>query len=88
MKCPYTNPTIQQCENCPLPDCTKNEDSERAIKWIKNNPEKRKIIRRRYYLNHRQSEINRTKQYRAENIEEIRRKDRERKARLRESQAG
>jgi hypothetical protein len=21
MKCPYINPTIHQCENCPLPDC-------------------------------------------------------------------
>jgi hypothetical protein len=25
MKCPYINPTIAQCENCPLPDCFNDE---------------------------------------------------------------
>jgi hypothetical protein len=25
MNCPYINPTVQQCENCPYPDCI-NDD--------------------------------------------------------------
>lgn len=25
MKCPYINPTVQQCMNCPYPDCIKDD---------------------------------------------------------------
>jgi hypothetical protein len=91
MKCPYINPTIQQCENCTFDDCIRGETqdaNERASKWIRENPKKRAVIRNKYYAKHRDTEISYSKNYRMANLEEVRRKDRERKARLRERQAG
>jgi hypothetical protein len=90
MKCPYTNPTTKQCLKCPLDECVRSltaDNNERKAEWIRKNPERRKAIRRRYYLNHNKEEKDYQRNYRAANIEEIRRKDRERKARIRERQA-
>jgi hypothetical protein len=56
------------------------DHNEKKAEWIRNNPDKRKAIRRRYYLNHMQSAKEYQKQYREKNIEEVRRKDREKKA--------
>lgn len=43
------------CFNCPYPDCIRSENQD-SIDWQKNNPEKRKAIRRRYYLKNRERE--------------------------------
>jgi hypothetical protein len=40
------------CFNCPYPDCIRPETqdvNEKKREWIRNNPEKRSAIRRRYY---------------------------------------
>lgn len=41
------------CFNCPYPDCIRPEtqdENERSRKWNRDNPDKRRAIRRRYYL--------------------------------------
>ena len=74
MTCPYKNPTISQCENCPLPDCTRTETADvngRIYKWKKANPEKVRAAKRRYYANHREREIERNKAWYRENKENV-----------------
>ena len=41
------------CFNCHYPDCIRPEtqdENERVRKWNRDNPDKRRAIRRRYYL--------------------------------------
>lgn len=48
------------CFHCEYEDCIRPETqdaNERAKEWIRNNPERRKLIRRRYYEKHREQEI-------------------------------
>ena len=48
MKCPYSDPTIEQCLSCPLPECVPPEPSVE---------ERRKLLARdashRYYQRHK-----------------------------------
>lgn len=42
----------KDCFNCEFTDCIRPENAdaiEQATKWAKDNPEKRSIIRKRYY---------------------------------------
>jgi acyl-CoA reductase-like NAD-dependent aldehyde dehydrogenase len=84
MKCPYTNPTIQQCESCSFDDCIWDEcqkAKERHKRYRDRHPERvRAIIRKagkKYRESHREQERLRN------HINYL-----ERKARLRERQAG
>lgn len=58
MKCPYNNPTISQCENCPLPDCVNDElttddyKSNEVDQFIQDKPSDRTIKQRAYSRNH------------------------------------
>ena len=57
----------RDCFNCIHPDCIRGENAdinEQKAEWRRKNPEKRKAIRRRYYLNHRESELDYLKRYR------------------------
>ncbi len=82
IRCTFDKPTIQNCINCPYPDCIRSDTAdtnERIARWRKKNPEKVKVMRRRYYIKHCETEKAYQQSYRAANIEEIRRKDRARK---------
>ena len=52
MKCPYSDPTIEQCLNCPLPECIPPEPSVE---------ERRKLLARdashRYYQHHKKCRL-------------------------------
>jgi hypothetical protein len=65
MKCPYINPTIQQCTNCPLPDCVRDEltileikkskerDREAADHPIDHKKVVRQEVNKRYWDKHK-----------------------------------
>jgi hypothetical protein len=67
MKCTYINPTIQQCENCPLPDCVRDEKqdhNEYCREWNRNHPERLRATLKRYRASHpEQSRKDRHKNY-------------------------
>jgi hypothetical protein len=51
MTCPYINPSIQQCENCPLPDCDRDEhqdDREKCKKHYYKDIEASRVYHRDY----------------------------------------
>jgi hypothetical protein len=66
VKCPYSNPTIVQCNNCHLPDCVRDEKQdqrEQVERWRKDNPERVKEIRHNQYIKNREKEKAYQKQY-------------------------
>lgn len=83
MKCPYINPTIQQCEKCYLPDCVRDErqdDREKCKRYYYKDIDKsrqyhRERARARY---DRQKNTEMCRKYRLANIEKKRQYDRER----------
>jgi hypothetical protein len=82
MKCPYANPTIQQCENCTLPDCVREiteDHNNYQSNWCKNNPDKRRAIRYRYYKSHAEKEhtYNRERYQKIKNTPKCKAKQRE-----------
>lgn len=79
MKCPYINPTIQQCNNCTLPECARTEEQEAYIQvkqWQAKNPEKvkqyQKNKRDRYSPEKKQSELQRLNEWRVKNPSKVR----------------
>lgn len=59
MNCPYKNPTVQQCEFCSFEDCVRDEHQDHNDynrEWNRKQPERRRAIRYRYYLNHKEQE--------------------------------
>ena len=77
MKCPYINPTPEQCFNCPLPDCVNDdlslaeyqedvlpEEIPRAVKMAR-------IRANRYAANHREENQARSLQYYYTNKEKM-----------------
>jgi hypothetical protein len=81
MKCPYINPTIQQCTNCPIPGgCVKNNTDyqiEQIRKWQKNKPDKvrqyAKNKRANYTPEKKQSELQRLLDWKAHNPAKVKR---------------
>jgi hypothetical protein len=56
----------RRCFECRYEDCLLPETAdvnEQKAKWRRNNPEKARGIRRKYYLGHRESEIKYQKAY-------------------------
>ena len=74
MKCPYINPTAQQCLECPLDECVRSltaDVNEQKRLWRQKNPEKYKAIRMRYYHNNLEKERDRRRDYYHRNKEKI-----------------
>lgn len=73
MKCPYINPTIQQCMTCPLPDCVKDKlttdeyKSDEVDRFIADKPSdrviKQRIASREYMRRIRAANPNFDKEY-------------------------
>jgi hypothetical protein len=77
------------CFNCKFPDCIRDERAdinEQKREWARKNPEKRKAIRRRYYLNHREQEMTYQKNYysKVKNLPEYKAMKREAQRKYRE----
>lgn len=69
MKCSYINPTIQQCENCPMPDCVNDdlslEDYQEDVspEDVPRSVQMARIRANRYAESHREENRERALQY-------------------------
>jgi hypothetical protein len=56
MKCPYINPTVSQCEQCPFPDdCVRDEKQDHNDynrEWNHNHPDRVRATLNRYKIAH------------------------------------
>jgi hypothetical protein len=58
--CPYSKPTNEQCFNCTLPDCYREEgrdEAERIALYRRMHPDKTREVRRSQYIKNREREI-------------------------------
>lgn len=83
MKCPYTKPTITDCNKCPFPDCIRSESADvqaRVKEWKKANPEKvREYHRRRrenFTKEKKQAELQRLNEWKAKNPSNVKKSQR------------
>lgn len=92
MNCPYSNPTIQQCEKCPLDDCYRDEkqdDREKCKKHYYKDLESSRKYHRDYRKERYDTETNTVNCRKYRNPEKKKEYDHERYLRLkRERQAG
>lgn len=80
MKCPYQDPTPEQCFNCPLPECGNTSTAEKQRDNYYRNIDKKRAYHRNYQRKIYDTAVNTEKcrKYRESHLKEKREYDRER----------
>jgi hypothetical protein len=80
MTCPYINPSIQQCLNCPLSDCTRllTDSAVYSREWRKKNPDKARRIdankRAKFSAEKKKSELERLENWKKKHPARVRKR--------------